>query len=315
MSERDTRTNQELRIPTLGGLNERPSPANLRPGEFSHLEGLYPAQIGLLRRIPGKTFLASVTGRVLQIYATGNTNGDVLIQTDAPALYAFTLDELLDRASTPSLIYPSTPDEDAMSMAIIVQKEANAVNGGSMSGFISGADSTSALNTFYARRLTNMLLNETGSFGDTVASFTAASGGAGAVSTGSQITLGVGDYRISAHICFAHAGTSTDIAFVAGLYNMTDAAFEVHRGSAVPIIANIATLFPATASDNMMAVLEAAFSVAGSNKIFELRQACNQSTPARNTIAGGRYSSVGGTAIAGAAITPFYTFIRLIRTA
>lgn len=306
MSERDTRTNQDIRIPTLGGLNERPSPANLRPGEFSHLEGLYPAQIGLLRRIPGKTLLANVEGRVLQIFPTGNVNGDVLIQTDAPALYAFTLDELRGRGTTPSLTFPPSDEEDTMSMAIIVQEETT--SGGSMDGFLTGT-SAAASGTAYGRRLTDLLFNETGSFGDTIVSFTQSTGGTGAASTAGQFVLAPGDYRITCWTTFRSDGSAANATFEAELYNVTSAGVEVQSGTSVPVKTTPACgLVAAAVTANMVAGFEAKITVSSSNKTYELRQKCTAggNGPARALSAGG-----GG----GPSSPHIYTYIKIIRTA
>lgn len=318
MGERDFRANEDIRLPTLGGLNQRPSPANLRPGEFSHLEGLYPAQIGLLRRIPGKTFSASVTGKVLSIHPTYNATGDVLFQTDA-GLFVYTLDELRSRASTPALTFTPISEEETMSMAIIVQREANAINGGSIQGFMSGVDGTAAIDTWYPRRLTNRLVDSD----SIITTFTAAGSGAGAASSGSFV-LSPGTYRISAWGTFRSESAATvGTTFAMGLYNSTSGSFEVYTGGSDPIVSTIvaeASQRPSGSGSNRTCVLEGEFVVSSTNKTYELRQKCSVATEARSNRCCGFGSNLSGstgstTGVNGAALQFTYAFIKILKVA
>lgn len=305
MADRPSST-EALPIPTLGGLNERPSPANLQAGQFDVLEGLYPKQIGLLARIPGKTLLAQITGKVLSFGVTNNVNGDILIQTTT-GLYAFTLDELRSRATTPSLTFASIAEEETMSMAIIVQREANTVNGGSIRGFISGTDSGSSTDTFYPRRLTNMLINES----STVSTFTAAGSGAGAASSGS-FTLVPGVYRITCRASFS--AVSSAFGIVIGLWNATAGAFEVQTGGTSPndcVIATAGYAAGTAIASPVVAEFDASITVSSTNKTFEIRQKASGSTGGLTF--GGAINNMTGANVGGAAALNVYCWVKILK--
>lgn len=99
----------DVSIRNLGGLNERISPLDLPPNEFSVLEGYYPSQQGLLSRLPGKEKLFQLVGRVMSIHPTYNSSGHVLIQTDEN-LYLTTIDEIQGRTISTSLTLNPDPD-------------------------------------------------------------------------------------------------------------------------------------------------------------------------------------------------------------
>lgn len=89
-----------IKVTRMGGIDQRTSPDELdaegRPN-FSTLEGLYPAQDGLLARVPGKSLLTKIAGEtILRIYQPFDSAGNILVQTTGH-LYAYTLDELLGR--------------------------------------------------------------------------------------------------------------------------------------------------------------------------------------------------------------------------
>lgn len=313
MAERPSK-GAEIPVRTLGGLNERPSPANLRPGEFDVLEGLYPASIGLLARIPGKTLLSTVTGRILQIHDTQNVNGDILISTDAPAVYVLTLDELLSRATTPSLTPTPITEEENMSMAIMVQREANNAASGSIDGFVSGS-AAAAADTWYPRRLTNRLSDPDG----IITTFTAAGSGAGAASFGS-FELAPGTYRISAQLSFYPSAAVSAHSYAIGLWNATSGTFEVYSGGSDPIVGIVSNVLPTTAATgSILVTMEGEFTVATTNKTYHIRQKCADVTAARVLTACGFAQSLTGTGantgVNGAAVPFTFAFVKILKVA
>lgn len=305
MAERSTNA-PEIKLPTLGGLNERPSKANLRTGEFDILEGMYPKDIGLQARIPGQQLLATAgTGPVRQIHSTTNVNGDVLVQSGS-VLYAYTLDELQNRVVPPELVFNPSGDEEVMSQAIIVQMEASTVNGGSADGKQTGTSSATA-NTFtYGRRLTDMLVNES----STVSSFTASTGGGGSTSTAGQFTLAPGDYRISVIATYNSAFTSQTI--VAGLFNVTSNAFEVYSGTSVPILST--PMVTSSFSGNTVLSIKAAISVTSTNKTYQINHQSNVSSAVQSATFCGAPLTASGTA-GGAAPKNTYCWIEILKLA
>lgn len=314
MAERPS-GNPDLKIPTLGGLNERPSPANLQAGQFDVLEGFYPAQIGLLRRIPNRSLLASFTGKILGFGITDNPNGDILIPTSGGNLYVITRDELLGRSSATSLTFTPIAEEETMSYALIVQKETNAIVGGSIDGFLSGS-STAAADTFFPRRLTHKVSDAD----SIVSTFTAAGAGAAAASSGS-FALPAGSYRISAWVTFRldDATPGADGSFLAGLYNVTDSTFQVHAGGGGtdPILSTVesGSSTGSLRGGNVHAVIKGAFTIAGT-KTFQIYQKCSNANSARDTAMGGSGANLTSTTNLGGVAAPFYyTFIELLKTA
>lgn len=306
MAQQDSRY-PEIKIPQLGGLNERVSPANLRPGEFDVLEGMYPAQTGLLRRIPGKTLLADLSGKILQIWPTYNVNGDVLVQATT-GVYVYTLDELLGRADAdPSLVFTPNNEEETMSMAIIVQREPNGTRGGSISGFSNGGGTETA-DTFYPRRLTHMLVNES----STVQSFTAATIPITTAASFGTFTLATGSYRISFQGYFAPTiGTSS--AIIAGLYNTTDGAFQTQSGTADPILSTIN--YTPNSSITMTSSFDCSITVSGGSKTFAIYQKCSEQTSARSNSFNGWGGAVAmaNANVNGAAATFYYAYLKILK--
>ncbi len=85
----DSKSNQ-IKFRDLGGLDERAAPYALKGEDMWLLAGLYPAQDGLLERIPGKEFLANVNLgenvstdpiQVWQIFQPNDGSGNIIIQT------------------------------------------------------------------------------------------------------------------------------------------------------------------------------------------------------------------------------------------
>lgn len=316
MPERPIR-GPEIPLRTLGGLNERPSKANLQPGEFDILQGLYPKDIGLLARIPGKVFLAQVDGQVRTIYSTGNSNGDVLVQAGS-TLYASTLDELLGRPVTPpSLIFVPVFEEEDMPMAIIVQREANANNGGSLDGAVT-ANGVAASNTFYGRRLTNLLVNES----TIVTTFTASGAASGSPTTSTTPTtgtfaLGDGDYRITVDAVYNAADPTggTECTGLFGLYNVTGTAFEVYSGTSDRCVSSIsAQIGNATTTspvNNISSRLDCKITVTGGPKTFAIMHQGSTATVQQKTFCGARTTAAG--TVGGLAPLQTYCFIKILK--
>lgn len=273
---------QQIRVPKLGGINERVSVSGLEPGEFSYQEGLYANQVGQLSRVPGKVLKLSIPNGtpILQLTQTFNRNGDVLIQTTT-GRYAATLDEIQGRLAPFNLTpgtNPGTPTaEEAMSIGIMFQEEANGVNGGSIGGWISGTDNASLTNTLYPRRLTICPSNQSSA----ISSFAASTGGSGGASVAGTFTLATGTYRIKAWLTFSSgsgASASFPSGFLVGLWNTASSgSFQLDDGSGpagggAPIIAQVA-YSNTTASGNIVAYLEGRFVVSGSPATFQIMQA------------------------------------------
>lgn len=316
--EQPSKLPQQLRVTQLGGVNERVSPSQLRPGEFSHLEGLYPSANGLLSRVPGKQLLATLPGgtNVLKITQTFNSKGDILVHTDS-GRFVYTLDELYGRQTIPNLTPGTVPggndNEEAMSIAIIYQEEANAVPGGSAQGFISGTDTTGAANTFYGRRLTNNPTNQS----STLVSFTASTGGGGAVSTPGQFVLSPATYRIRAWFLFGLPGSSSG-GITVGLYNNTLAQFQLEDGtgttSAHPIIGSAEIInVPGTVFANTAAHFSGRFIVTGSNNTFQIMQAGATTGQARDKTFGGNASGLTSANVNAAAALQRYGMIEILK--
>lgn len=312
MSERPTRS-PEIPLRTLGGLNERPSPANLRPGEFDILEGLYPSRVGLLSRIPGKTLLSIVgTDPVLQIRQTFNPMGDVLIQCGSTLSY-YTLDELLNRGASPALTFTPIEEEETMSMAILVQSESNTQTGGSIQGYLTGTDSGSAADTWYPRRITSIAVDADG----IVTGHSYAGSGSGAASSGS-FDLGSGHYRITARAGFYSSANSVNFAI--GLYNSTDSVFETYTGSSgtIPIIGMpVYCSSPSSGTvqgPNMYAEMEGDFTITGT-KTYKIYQKCSDQTAARQLNCCGKNTSMTGANVNSSAMRNVYMFVKIIKVA
>lgn len=311
MAEKDT-LNNELRLQALLGINERVAPNAVPVGQWNELEGLYPARAGLLQRIPGKSQYLKLNSPVWSIHQADDGSGNIFIQTPN-ALYAYTLDELLSRTYSPTLEYTSLDEEETMSMAVIVQKEANGADGGSIDGYLSGSSSATA-DTFYGRRLTHNLFNES----STLVSFTASTGGSGAASTAGQFVLAPGTYRIRGFFTFNNDGNVG--AYLCGLYNVTDARFEYHRttgGAGTDPI--LSTIMRGGGSDNanMVASIDTGFEVTSSNKTFEIRQkiAAAANTVPRDLSCCGKSEAATNANVNGASAPYYYAYITILKTA
>lgn len=209
-----------------------------------------------------------------------------------------------------------------MSMAIIVQREANTVPGGSLRGFLTGTDSGGQAGTFYGRRLTNMIINESSGGVPTVSSFTASTGGNNAVSTAGQFVLVPGTYRISVRAVYNGLVGVNSTTFIMGLFNVTSNAFEVYSGDTTPILGTPSfTSAGSNALGNQMFIIEAGFTVSTTNKTFSLqhegRDAASPptSTNVNSLFACGYPTTMTGANVNSAAAQNTYCWIKLLKTA
>lgn len=304
---------QSLYVRTLLGTNERVSPANLQPGEFDQIQGMYPARVGSLERIPGHSFLAGVSGKVLSIKDSQNPAGDIYIQTST-GLYCYTLDEILQRVINPNLTPDTNPEEEQMSMALLAQIEPNTNQGGSIAGVMTGTDSSSTASTFYTRRLTTLLMNESATVLSTSLSTAGSTGSSG------SFTLIPGTYRIEADLTFNLTGTTGSTqSFVVGLYNETASRFEYHNSTTTPIVASSAyQQLPAsgtigTSSHTVSCRINTAFSVVSVNSAYHIAQAMLDTTNGRALFCCGQNTGITGTIVNSVAPSNMYAFVKLLR--
>lgn len=196
----------DVKIRPLGGVNQRNSPIDLPPSEFSEVKGLFPSQNGLLERIKGNKFLTKFNEAILSISPTYNTAGHLVIQT-ATKRYLTTLDELFNRNSYTSDLTPasSSPggeilEEETMSLAIIIGKKA-----------VNTPGQLIPLIFIDNRDLSDIILNE------------------GGIVTGlssNVFTLAAGSYRIRSHCCYcAGAADLGTQLFIHRLYNSTNSDY------------------------------------------------------------------------------------------
>lgn len=188
-----------------------------------------------------------------------------------------------------------------MSLAIIVHKEVNGVDGGAL-----GA----AENTFYTHKLTDMLINENNV---TVLAFRNSSSGINP----NQFDLSPGTYRITADIVFCNYNNSGTIACGtrAGLYNVTTGDFEYYFGSTTEKILSTSSLITSTSSGsfpetNGLTRFDALFSVSASVKSYEIRMAIQNSgayPPTANDVLGDKSTITTSTP------DEYYTIIKLLK--
>jgi hypothetical protein len=277
MAERASKF-QDQRSTNLKGLSERLGETSYPPGVFDLLRGL----------------IQTTTG-----------------------IYSYSVDELFARSTTPSLTNPPLTEEESMSMAIIIQREANATPGGTIQGYLSGTDSSGVANTFYGRRLTTLVCNESSSGIPTVSSFTASTGGTAAASTPGQFVLIPGTYRIRGRFVFYSVNANT--SFLCGLYNFTTSLFECHYDGVsnnIPILSNVASIDTGSTGQNIFASFDARVLVTSTNKTFQIMQECSGNTPARSLSACGAISGTLTTAnVNSATATLEYGSLTILRTA
>lgn len=195
----------DVKIRPLGGVNERLSPIDLPPSEFSEVKGLFPRQNGLLERIWGSQFLDKLAEAIISINATYNSSGHILIQT-ATKRYLTTLDELFNRNIYVSDLDPATSvpgggisEEETMSLAIVIGKKAVNTNGKDIA------------TTYGPRDLSDIDVNE---------------GGIVSALAANVFTLVAGSYRIRSWCCNAGVRSTTGSQpFIHRLYNETNSDY------------------------------------------------------------------------------------------
>lgn len=302
------KNDQPLQFLRMGGLNQRVSKHALPAPEFSILHGLYPAQDGILERLPGIKSLAlfgDSTAAVWSIFQPNDGTDNIIVQTSDGTERTATLNELFGRTVISSLIYTPVQDDANMPTAQLIQDAANGVDGGSI-----GASS----NTWYVRELTSNPLNES----SIVVSFTS---GAAA-----DFTLAPGTYRIDGFVCAAFTvdqdSTGADAvvcSFQAVLNNVTDGVTTVIGSPAVDSLTRTVasgteyTWGPRTVQSNF----DDTFIVSGSNKTFDIRNIYIATTTDGSTVftrATGK--AAGATAVLnGAAVRQPYVKINLRKVA
>lgn len=310
------RKGTQVKINSLQGLDLRSARHNLPQGTFDRLEGLYPAQTGLQQRIPGKLLMRLFPGQAVRsIEQTFDGAGSFIFQI-GDTLQTFTLDELFNRAATPSVTQVVT-GEESYGVAYILHNEASTVNGGSLQGYISGTDSASAADSFFGRRLTSMPVNQTVGLLQTVKTFNAATGGAGVASVPGNFILEAGTYYISAWMSYRCVIATGDVVW--GLYNGVD--FQTYDGTSTPILATISPRPSGSAVplSNVISCIEASFSFTGADRTFQIRHKTANTTNARNLILCGSPSTLVTSNVdtgSGADVAKnLYGVIQILRTA
>jgi len=153
-----------------------------------------------------------------------------------------------------------------MSYAIIVHKEAFNVDGGPLAvGAIR--------NTFYARKLTDMIVNEGNT---TVAAFRPHN----AAINANQFDLTPGVYRITADITICNYNNQEldSVDTRCGLFNVTSGDFEYYFGSTTEKILSTSTIIRSRPGGgypeaNALCHMDALFNVTSVINSFEIRQA------------------------------------------
>lgn len=180
----------------------------------------------------------------------------------------------------------------------MVQKEANGTDGGTNRfGAFSTAD------TWYTRRLTTLLVNQSG----TVTSFDG---------TGYTFTLSPGTYRISAIVLFNTATCGAGVGYRAGLWNVTTGTFEVFTGTTEPIISSTGygvDTGTTKVESNRAVMLDGQFVVASSNKTYQIMQKTNGTGWGGSTSFAGGNDQMVGANVNGAAASQFYAIVKIGR--
>lgn len=281
-----------VNIRPLGGVNERVSPVDLPPSEFSQLRGLFPRQNGLLERFWGNEFLYKFPEAVLSINPTHNSSGHILIQT-ATKRYLTTLDELLGRNTYITDLTPatSTPgneivEEESMSLAIIIGKKAAGVTG-------------KVIGTAYADRdLSDIHVNE---------------GGIVTALAANLFTLAAGTYRIEVKCCHCNTVTKGNQSlFIDTLYNNTNSDYLL-KVVGVVSAASVAIRASSPARtdniiNNIWGFLEGTFTLTSSCDI-SVRSKVNVAAPVTD----------GATPVEGKPVnmgeSEVYTIVKILKTA
>lgn len=296
-------TDIPLQFLRLGGLNQRVAPNVLPAPEFSVLQGLYPAQDGILERLPGIRPLAIAgngTAGIWQIFQPNDGTDNIIIQTSDGTERIYTLNELFGRTVVSNLTYTPLPSEEDMPTATILHDAANTVGGGSIP----------TANTWTIREITSIPLNEDSII---VGQTLGASG---------SFTLAPGTYRIrgfvSAYASIAATATNTGggpCGYQAVLSNVTDGVTQCVGSPAKVSFIRSATNMNVTLEATLKSEFDYTFDVVGSNKVFSVYNAFNHSgSNIAVTTSGGSDSDVTA-AINGAAVRMPYMVLNISKTA
>lgn len=188
-----------------------------------------------------------------------------------------------------------------MSLAIIVHREANGIDGGAL-----GA----AENTFYTHKLTDMLINES----STVLAFRKYD----AAINANQFDLAPALYRITADIVFCNYNNSGTVSTGtrAGLFNVTDGDYQYYFASTTEKILSASSLVTSTPSGgsfpetNAITRFDGLFNVTDSVKSFEIRQAIQNNgsyPPTANDVLGDKSTVTAST------LNEYYAFIKILK--
>jgi hypothetical protein len=262
----------EISVKALRGINLRKSPSQLDEGECDRNFGLYPSKTGLLSRMPGK--------QLMRVFEDGTTPREVLnakqafgtgiIIQNGDALSIFTLDELRNRVQSYSL----APSEDE---ALAILGAYGSANGGALGALG---------NTFYALT-TPRLISDADSVVVSVVN--------------GVFRLPLGTYRIDAKVSF---GQGIATAAKAGLYNVTNAAFQTHLGGTAEIIGTAGRGVSSMAL-NQLIWIKGRFEVSEASEAFAIHMA-QSGTPSID-------SSLGYSAAAVTGHTNFFQLIKIYR--
>lgn len=189
-----------------------------------------------------------------------------------------------------------------MSVAIMVHKESNGADGGTLN-----PGGTVAIDTFYARKLNTLLVNQS----STLVSFDG---------TNFTFTLSPGTFRIDVAAVINTAGVLGAIGYSLGLFNITIGQFEVFKGTSEPILGLNgygADSSPVFVESNRIVRLAGVFSVTSSNKTYQLRHKSGAPGPGSTwggfTTACGINDQMNGANVNGAASSEFYMVVKLGR--
>lgn len=194
-----------------------------------------------------------------------------------------------------------------MSIALMVHKEANGVKG----GFLNPAGSGASADTFYARKLNTLLVNQD----SIITSFDAVA---------YTFTLSPGTFRINVRAVFNPSPVtipSTGImGYCLGLYNVTSAQFEVQDAGTIPILAttgNTTIDGSGRVDSNRIAKLSGRVRVTASNKTYQIRHKTNAAGASGNwdeeqTLCGFP-DQMSGANVNGAAANQYYMVVSVRR--
>lgn len=182
-----------------------------------------------------------------------------------------------------------------MSLAIMVHKEANGVDGGTLNpGGIVVSD------TFHPRKLNALLVNQfpcVDSFDPVAFTF----------------TLAPGTFRIQVSALFNSGANTASFGFHLGLFNITTGAFEVYTGGSEAILSTSAFETSGGFAGNRVVRLAGHFAVSATNKTYQLRHKTNGGLWAAAPTACGMDDQMSGANVNTAAASQFFTIVKLGR--